>query len=151
MKKIYGTLFLVIGFLYLITILSTGCKKDTFPTDGIEEPITFIRPDTNWVKLKRGDTLQYEVRYTTDRRIDSTTCKYNISTKYHLFDATMDPVTQLYSFQYYPDTNNIQTDITTFRVPNDSTINQTDVVRLIFDMYAKDGLHYQKTMRIDVK
>ena len=49
------------------------------PTDGIEEPITFIRPDTNWVKLKRGDTLQYEVRYTTDRRIDSTTCKYNIS------------------------------------------------------------------------
>jgi hypothetical protein len=63
----------------------------------------------------------------------------------------MDPVTQLYSFQYYPDTNNIQTDITTFRVPNDSTINQTDVIRLIFDMYAKDGLHYQKTMRIDVK
>ncbi len=151
MKKIYYTSFLIVGFLYLVFIVATGCKKDTFPTDGITEPITFTTPDTNWINMKRGDMLTYNVRYTTDRRIDSTTCRYNLSTKYHVFDESVDPITQLYSIAYYPDTMNIQNDSATFTVPSDSTIQQTDVIRLIFDMYVKDGIHYQKTLRIDVR
>jgi hypothetical protein len=151
MKKInYSSLFIA-GFAFVIFIFVYSCKKDTFPSDGINEPITFITPDTNWVKLKRGDVLQYKVRYTTDRRIDSTTCRYNISTKNHVFDATTDTVLPLYSIHYYPDTLNIQTDSASYKVPSDGTVNQTDVIRLIFDMYVKNGIHYQKTLRIDVR
>ena len=151
MKKIYYSSLFVAGFTFLIFTFVAGCKKDTFPSDGINEPITFIEPDTNWVKIKRGDVLTYKVRYTTDRRIDSITCKYNISTKNHVFNESVDPVYPLYSIHYYPDTLNIQTDSSTFKVPNDSTVNQTDVIRLLFVMYVKDNIQYQKTLRIDVR
>jgi hypothetical protein len=38
-----------------------------------------------------------------------------------------------------------------FQVPNDTTINKTDVVRLVYTMFARGNQQYQKTLRIDIK
>lgn len=150
MKKVLVVLsvfFLGVGFLYF----SNSCQKETFPSDGINEPISFWWPDTNWIRLKEGDTIKPTIKLTTDRPIDSFTCMYNVSTKYHIFDPNVDLLEEVYTKRFYPDTNNLQTVEELFQIPNDTTVNKTDVVRLVYTMYARNNLKYQKILRIDIK
>ena len=150
MKKVYLALsvfFLGVALLYF----SNSCKKDTFPYDGINEPISFWWPDTNWIKLKEGDTIKPTIKLTTDRPIDSFTCMYNVSSKYHIFDPNVDLLEEVYTKRFYPDTNNLQTVEEVFQVPTDTNIVKTDVVRLVYTMYARNNLKYQKILRIDIK
>jgi hypothetical protein len=150
MKKtlLFFSLIIVgISFLYV----TNSCRKELIPPDGVNEPITFWNPDTNWIRLKEGDTITTVVRLTTDRPIDSFSCMYNVSTKFHVFDPALDPLEEVYTRRFYPDTNNLQVVSEVFQVPNDTTINKTDVVRLVYTMFARGNQQYQKTLRIDIK
>lgn len=150
MKKtiiFFSVLILGISLVYF----SNSCKKDTFPYDGVNEPISFWWPDTNWIKLREGDTITPTIRLTTDRPIDSFSCMYNVSSKYHVFDPAVDLMSEVYTKRFYPDTNNLQTVEEPFQIPNDTTIVKTDVVRLVYTMYARNNLSYQKILRIDIK
>lgn len=138
-------------FIASLAYFSSSCKKDSFPFDGVNEPISFWWPDTNWVRLKKGDTLKTTIRLTTDRPIDSFTCMYSVSSQYHVFDPAVDPMVELYTKRFYPDTNNLQTVEEVFQIPNDTTVNKNDAIRLVYTMYARSNLRYQKILRIDVK
>lgn len=150
MKKgivFFGVLLLGLTVIYF----SNSCKKDTFPSDGVNEPITFWWPDTNWISLKKGDTIKPTIKLTTDRPIDSFTCMSNVSSKFHVFDPTVDLLDEVYVKRFYPDTNNLQTVEEIFQVPNDTDIVKTNVLRLVYTMYARDNISYQKILRIDIK
>lgn len=53
MKKtlLFFSLIIVgISFLYV----TNSCRKELIPPDGVNEPITFWNPDTNWIKIEGG-------------------------------------------------------------------------------------------------
>ena len=147
MKKnnLITTLALAMFTVYIVS----GCKKIEDPLI-IDEPITFILPDTNRISAKPGDDIPLTIQLTTDKAIDSFACQYQIDTTNHGFDPTVDIANDYFKVGFRDSMNLIVWD-GVYHMPSDTFLDEGDVVRLVYTLEARQDIFYQKILRIDVK
>ena len=144
MNKKLISAFVVFAFL---AVVLHSCKKDDDQVP-INEPIQFVLPDSAWTSAFPGDSVPLDVRFTTDRPIDSIWAYVHVDSTHQNMFVMADADS---FFVVYPtEPNNQYTYTGAYYLPADSSISPLDVIRIQFTLYA-DTLVRSKQLRIDVK
>jgi hypothetical protein len=126
-----------------------SCKKDKF--DIVNEPITFVKPDTTRIRAKPGAVVPLEVKFTADRPIDFISGEVHWAQGGGSFTPGVDVTDSLFYFSFHPDSvtpNNKRTYTGTYTVGD--TVQVFDVIRVLYKMKAGNK-EYEKQLRIDVR
>ena len=135
------------GLLCLVLALISACDDDTPPPIDVDEPITFVQPDTTVISAFAGDPVTYELLLVTDRAIDSLIGEVHVDSTGMNYNPATDTTTSFLRTGF-ADSSNIQEYTGVYQVPG--FVESFDVVRLIYTMNAGERT-YQKTLRINIK